>query len=257
MPSTQLKHGHTYEAAADTIFSAETVRDKLVEKGFVNVSVHEVAEEDYNLLGQGTWTGDDRVLDLPSQIVWVRDITPPARAAPPEIMTNPGQPTASAPVVSTEGSIKVYVPRLASGLFALDAMETGLEPEPDLSFRSARWDDELATSFVYQTKRVLGFVPSVTGRKGDSYIYVHASTERFKPFQDAVNQARNQLGIAAPADPAARRAPPEVGVVAEEETTEEVALASPVPATGRWIAIGLTAIGGLYWWWKKGRRRRR
>ena len=97
-----VQRGHTYSAAAqiprnpltrNLLLSPAEVRSRLVAEGFVNVSVREVAAGTHNMAGQATWMGADQDVDLPSQVISFRDITP-AAAAP----AAPGAPTPAAAV---------------------------------------------------------------------------------------------------------------------------------------------------------------
>lgn len=80
-----VQRGHTYAAAARIPgwVPLSVVRNKLLAAGFVNVSVRSADGANYNVVGQGTWTGPDQDVDLPSEVVWAHDITPAAEAPPP------------------------------------------------------------------------------------------------------------------------------------------------------------------------------
>jgi len=99
-----VQRGHTYVAAADLppLIPLSVVRNELVSAGFVRVSVRAAENPNYNVIGQGTWTGPDQSIDLPSQVVWAHDITPAAveehsspEAGAPELPVGPGAPTPS------------------------------------------------------------------------------------------------------------------------------------------------------------------
>lgn len=82
-----VQRGHTYDAAAriPALIPLSTVRNQLVAAGFVNVSVRSADGPNYNVVGQGTWTGPDQDVELPSQVVWAHDVTPAAEEpAPPD-----------------------------------------------------------------------------------------------------------------------------------------------------------------------------
>lgn len=80
-----VRRGHTYLAAARVpgFVPLSVVRNKLVEAGFVDVSVRAVEHPNYNAIGQGTWTRPDQNVDLPSQVVFAHDITPQVDPAEP------------------------------------------------------------------------------------------------------------------------------------------------------------------------------
>jgi len=108
-----VQRGHTYSAAAqiprnpltgNLLLSPAEVRSRLVAEGFVNVSVREVAAGTHNMAGQATWMGADQDVDLPSQVISFRDITPaaaapgaPAPVAQPGVPAPPPPPGAPAP----------------------------------------------------------------------------------------------------------------------------------------------------------------
>jgi hypothetical protein len=99
-----FRRGHTYVAYADVpALLRSRVRSELVSAGFVNVSVRAAEGPNYNTIGQGTWTGEDRDVDLPAQVVRVRDITPaaaePAAPEPGPVVTplGPAAPVGPAP----------------------------------------------------------------------------------------------------------------------------------------------------------------
>ncbi|MGH9463103.1 MAG: hypothetical protein ACRD1X_17980 [Vicinamibacteria bacterium] len=81
-----VQRGHTYVAAArlPALVPLSVVRNELVSAGFVNVSVRSADGPNYNAVGQGTWTGADEDVELPSQVVWVHDVTPAAEPEPAE-----------------------------------------------------------------------------------------------------------------------------------------------------------------------------
>jgi cell division septation protein DedD len=102
-----VRRGHTYVAAArlPRFMPVSIVRSALIDEGFVNVSVRAVEHPNYNAIGQGTWTGADQSVDLPSQVVFVNDITPaevepalpgapaPAPIGPAQVGPSPGLPS--------------------------------------------------------------------------------------------------------------------------------------------------------------------
>ena len=99
-----VQRGHTYVAAArlSALIPLSAVRNELVEAGFVNVSVRATDGPNYNVIGQGTWTGADQEVELPSQVVWTRDITPAEEAsAPPDA----GAPEPGAIVVAPSAPV--------------------------------------------------------------------------------------------------------------------------------------------------------
>jgi hypothetical protein len=112
----------------------------------------------------------------------------------------------------TPDAIRIYVPRLAAGLYAIDVYETGLTPDsmpPVEPIATARWNNRLATKFAQEAKRLIGFIPVVHEPEGSDVIYAHMAgatghteAERiWAPMQRALNQARNATGVGAPADP--------------------------------------------------------
>jgi len=99
-----VQRGHTYVAAAriPALIPLSAVRNELVAAGFVHVSVRAAEGPNYNVIGQGTWTGPDQDVDLPSQVVWAHDVTPAAEEIPPHdagapAPAAPGVPAPSAP----------------------------------------------------------------------------------------------------------------------------------------------------------------
>jgi hypothetical protein len=62
----------------------------------VDVSVRAADGDGYNTIGQGTWTGPDRNVELPDQVVWVHDVTPAEEPA--------DAPPATGPVVTSTTS---------------------------------------------------------------------------------------------------------------------------------------------------------
>ena len=109
-------------------------------------------------------------------------------------------------------AIRIYVPRLAAGLYAIDLYQTGLTPDampPVEPIATARWNSRLATKFSQEGQRLLGFVPVVHEPEGAEVIYAHMAgatshteAERiWSPMQRALNQARTATGVGAPADP--------------------------------------------------------
>jgi hypothetical protein len=112
----------------------------------------------------------------------------------------------------TPDAIRIYVPRLAAGLYAIDLYEAGLTPDampPVEPIATARWNNRLATKLTQEARRLLGFVPVIHEPEGADVIYVHmagatshSEAERiWGPMQRALNQARNATGVGAPADP--------------------------------------------------------
>jgi hypothetical protein len=112
----------------------------------------------------------------------------------------------------TPDAIRIYVPRLAAGLYAIDLFEAGLTPDampPIEPIATSRWNNRLATKLNQEARRLLGFVPVIHEPEGADVIYVHmagatnhSEAERiWGPMQRALNQARNATGVGAPADP--------------------------------------------------------
>ena len=104
-----VRRGHTYVAAASIPgwVPLSVVRNKLVAAGFVSVSVRAADGPNYNAVGQGTWTGPDQDVDLPSVVVWAHDITPTAEATaePPDAgAPAPAGPIAPAPSAPSQSS---------------------------------------------------------------------------------------------------------------------------------------------------------
>lgn len=157
----------------------------------------------------------------------------------------------------TPDAIRIYVPRLAAGLYAIDLYESGLTKDqmpPAEPVESARWNDRIATKFSQEAKRYLHFVPVVHEPAGADVIFAHmlgatshASAERiWTPLQTALNRARAATGVAAPADPYA-------GTPRAYETgapTEPEAVAPPAPVvrpkSGLDIILGIAmVVGGI------------
>jgi hypothetical protein len=102
-----VRRGHTYVAAADLprFMPLSVVRNRLIAEGFVDVSVRAVEHPDYNAIGQGTWTGPDQNVELPSSVIFTRDITPaevepalpgataPSPVGPAPVGPSPGLPS--------------------------------------------------------------------------------------------------------------------------------------------------------------------
>ncbi|MGH9463111.1 MAG: hypothetical protein ACRD1X_18020 [Vicinamibacteria bacterium] len=112
----------------------------------------------------------------------------------------------------TPDSIRIYVPRLAAGLYAIDLYQTGLTPDsmpPVEPIATQRWNNRIATKFSQEARRLIGFVPVIHEPEGADVIYVHmagatshAEAERiWAPMQRALNQARTATGVGAPSDP--------------------------------------------------------
>lgn len=129
----------------------------------------------------------------------------------------------------TPDSIRLYVPRLASGMHALQLYDTGLmygalATKP---FESAVWTSDLATEFAHQAQRYLKFVPVVHEPEGAQVIFAHmlgaenhTEAERiWQPLQAAINRARTATGTPVPADPTAN----------QPRAWEEAAPAPPPP----------------------------
>lgn len=152
----------------------------------------------------------------------------------------------------TPDAIRVYVPRLAAGLYAIDLYQTGLTPDvmpPTEPIETARWNSRLATKLSQESQRLLGFVPVIHEPEGADVIYIHmagatshAEAERiWSPMQRALNQARNATGVGAPADPYA----------AQPRAWEAAApAAEPTPPPARRSVIDLVlgaamVIGGI------------
>lgn len=152
----------------------------------------------------------------------------------------------------TPDAIRVYVPRLAAGLYAIDLYQTGLTPDsmpPAEPIETARWNSRLATKLSQEAHRLLGFVPVIHEPEGADVIYIHmagatshAEAERiWGPMQRALNQARTATGVGAPADPYA--AQPRAW-----ETTPPAPAPGPAPARRSVIDLVLGAamvIGGI------------
>jgi hypothetical protein len=164
----------------------------------------------------------------------------------------------------TPDALCFCVARLANGLWALGVLES---PDHD------GWDNEVAQAWIDATQSFLGFIPPVTGRIGDRFIFAHFSADgassheealaSFRPLQNRISSARTEQDLIPPPDccppregsfATAERRIAEVpegegGVVDVEETSPK-----PFP----WLAVGLgvTAFGGGLWWSLKRRKRR-
>ena len=113
-------------------------------------------------------------------------------------------------------SIRVYVPRLHSGIHALELRRTGKTYEfspPATPFAVTRWNNDLATVFNQWAGSLLGFVPVIHEPVGADVIFVHmlgATTHAeaeamWRPLQQVFNMARRDTGTPAPSDPYAGR----------------------------------------------------
>jgi hypothetical protein len=165
----------------------------------------------------------------------------------------------------TPDALCFCVGRLAQGLWALGVLES---PEHD------GWDNEVAQAWMDATQAFLGFIPPVTGRVGDRFIWAHfagdgASSHEealasFRPLQNRISAARTEQDLT----PGPDCCPPREGsfAVAERRIIEapegegevvevQEESAKPFP----WLAVGLgvTAFGGGLWWAlkRKGPRR--
>lgn len=162
-------------------------------------------------------------------------------------------------------ALKLYVPRLASGLYALGHEDVGSD------FDSARWNDTIASAFIVEAARTLGRVPAVTGRNGDAYIYVYmpgattksAALNAFMPLQTAITAARARAGIVAPAEPGSGGgggsggvpAAAEEGLVEDENGDVHEVLADIEDRGGTvgpvMLGLGIAATIGVGWmFWK-------
>lgn len=122
----------------------------------------------------------------------------------------------------TPNAIRIYVPRLATGLRALELYSFPPTPEgrltwadapPDPGTLATVWGDEIATQFARHAQRYLGFVPVIHEPAGAEVVYAHmlgatthTQAERiWAPLQNAINTARTAVGAPAPTDPYANR----------------------------------------------------
>lgn len=156
----------------------------------------------------------------------------------------------------TPDSIRIYVPRLAAGLYAIDLYETGLTKDampPAEPIESARWNDRLATKFSQEARRYLGFVPVVHEPAGVDVIFAHmagavdhASAERiWQPLQSALNRARNATGVGAPADPyAGTPRAYETSAPTSPEAGPPLPPATIRPRSGLDIILGIAMVAG-------------
>lgn len=163
----------------------------------------------------------------------------------------------------TPDSLCLCVRRLADGLYAMAYLES---PEHD------GWDNEMAQAWIDACQIHLGFIPPVTGRIGDRYVYAHFSSEgassheealaSFRPLQRVITAARNEQGITPPPE----CCPPREGsfAVAESQDLPEgeggvVEMQEQAPKKDYGLAIGLGALafGGSLWWAMKRKGKRR
>jgi len=154
----------------------------------------------------------------------------------------------------TPDAIRIYVPRLAAGLYAIDLYQTGLTPDsmaPVEPIETQRWNSRIATKFTQEARRLIGFVPVVHEPEGADVIYAHmagatshSEAERiWAPMQRALNQARTATGVGAPADPYA-------GQPRAWETSPPLPGPGPAPVPARRSVLDLVlgaamVIGGI------------
>lgn len=146
-------------------------------------------------------------------------------------------------------AIRLYVPRLASGLHALTLSDTGLTygalAHP--SFGSARWNNAIATEFSRQAQKYLGFVPVVHESEGSEVVFAHmtgsfshvVAEALWAPMQSAIDAARRRTGTPALADPG-------VGSGGAAPAAPEQAAAAPSAAQSIWDFVtgtGLVILG--------------
>ena len=111
----------------------------------------------------------------------------------------------------TPNSIRLYVPRLASGLHALMLYDTGLTygAVATKPFEQHVWEPQLAREFKLQANKYLGFAPIVHELDGEVVIFAHMAgasdhdeAERiWGAMQRAITRARTATGTPAPVDP--------------------------------------------------------
>lgn len=89
--------GHTYIGGADVPFivSEDMIRGELEDNGFADVRLWDAGDfgplpfavsGDFNTVGMATYRGASKTLDMPDELAFLHDLTPPARSsedAPP------------------------------------------------------------------------------------------------------------------------------------------------------------------------------
>lgn len=248
--------------------------------GFV-LSVAGVGEGELKSDTKITPTADSRSIDVTPDSIW--GLVKPKLTSKTRLYECVGPSTAAAttppsPVVSQVGyvpdmnaengafaptppspgpaAIRLYVPRLASGLVALDAWSG--------DFQAARWNNDIAQAFIQVAYDFLGFAPAVTGSSGDDVVYAHmrlaggaparthAEAEAvFAQFQAAINAARSEAGIVPPRDPYSSSSSASTAVADDNEADKAPSTMEAGMGGGMNTALALAAGAGVLWmFWK-------